>query len=351
MWTSKTMETVYKTLGSIQLNDRVSANLIRHGASGVLYVDQPLVLISQLPRSGGTYLSQLFDGHPQIWPHPHELKIGFPDKSDWPSFSVSEGARRIFSRLSETATADYAFNPFYRKGSERHPILFAGGLKKIFSALFGAVNPQTSRDVLNIYFTSYFLAWLDYHGRYERPKLKVSAFVARLGARHDSVERFFNDYPDGHLIQIVREPNSWFESVKGKFAGARTVEDVYRRRRNDRSREFWRCAVDSQLAREIYIHAVRTMEENKRRFGSRVTVISYCDLTQDVEGTMRRLSGVLGIPFHPTMTTQTFNSRPISPNTSFPAGRPPRSSILTELEREHMKGALATYDVLRERCL
>jgi hypothetical protein len=348
---ASTMETAYKKLRSIQLNDRVSANLICHGASGVLYVDQPLVLISQLPRSGGTYLSQLFDGHPQIWPHPHELKIGFPDKSDWPSFSVSEGARRIFSRLSETATDDYAFSPYYRKGSERHPILFAGGLKRIFCALFEARRPQTSREVLNIYFTSYFLAWLDYQGRYEGPKLKVSAFVARLGARHDSVERFFNDYPDGNLIQIVREPSSWFESVKGKFAGARTVEDVYRRRRNDQSRQFWRCAVDSQLAREIYIRAGRTMEENKRRFGSRVSLISYSELTQDVERTMRKLLAMLNIPFDPIVIKQTFNCRPISPNTSFPVGRPPRSSVLTELEREHMKGALATYDVLQEQCL
>jgi hypothetical protein len=63
------------------------------------------------------------------------------------------------------------------------------------------------------------------------------------------------------------------------------------------------------------------------------------------------LSAVLDVPFHPIMTTQTFNSRPISPNTSFPSGRPPRSSILTEAEREHMKPALATYDVLMERCL
>ena len=38
-------------------------------------VDQPLVLISQIARSGGTLLSQLFDMHPECHVHPHELKL------------------------------------------------------------------------------------------------------------------------------------------------------------------------------------------------------------------------------------------------------------------------------------
>ena len=39
-------------------------------------VREPLVLISQIPRSGGTLLSQLFDGHPECHAHPGELEIG-----------------------------------------------------------------------------------------------------------------------------------------------------------------------------------------------------------------------------------------------------------------------------------
>ena len=36
-------------------------------------VNSPLALISQIQRSGGSLLSQLFDGHPEIHAHPHEL--------------------------------------------------------------------------------------------------------------------------------------------------------------------------------------------------------------------------------------------------------------------------------------
>ena len=38
-------------------------------------VTEPLVLISQVQRSGGTLLSQLFDMHPQCHAHPDELAV------------------------------------------------------------------------------------------------------------------------------------------------------------------------------------------------------------------------------------------------------------------------------------
>ena len=39
----------------------------------VIDVHQPLILISEVQRSGGTLLSQLFDGHPQCFSHPEEI--------------------------------------------------------------------------------------------------------------------------------------------------------------------------------------------------------------------------------------------------------------------------------------
>ena len=42
----------------------------------VVRVREPMVLVSQIQRSGGTLLSRLFDGHPECHAHPYELKIG-----------------------------------------------------------------------------------------------------------------------------------------------------------------------------------------------------------------------------------------------------------------------------------
>ena len=50
--------------------------LCRARLEHVVDVREPLVLISQAKRSGGTLLRQLFDGHPEFHAHGHELDIG-----------------------------------------------------------------------------------------------------------------------------------------------------------------------------------------------------------------------------------------------------------------------------------
>ena len=52
------------------------AELVPQRLEHLVPVTDPLVLVSQIQRSGGTLLSQLFDGHPECHAHPHELKIG-----------------------------------------------------------------------------------------------------------------------------------------------------------------------------------------------------------------------------------------------------------------------------------
>ena len=64
--------------------------LQRSCADHIQTVTSPLALISQIQRSGGSLLSQLFDGHPEIHAHPHELKIGFPTKYTWPKLDLNE---------------------------------------------------------------------------------------------------------------------------------------------------------------------------------------------------------------------------------------------------------------------
>jgi len=53
----------------------------------VVRVREPMVLVSQIQRSGGTLLSRLFDGHPECHAHPYELKIGH--KARWPKLDLT----------------------------------------------------------------------------------------------------------------------------------------------------------------------------------------------------------------------------------------------------------------------
>src|SRR5262245_3404433 len=61
-----------------------TGSIARYLRQSYVRVRCPLIMISQVERSGGSLMAQLFDGHPQILAHPHELKFGFPDKRTWP---------------------------------------------------------------------------------------------------------------------------------------------------------------------------------------------------------------------------------------------------------------------------
>jgi hypothetical protein len=80
-------------------------------------VTSPLALIAQIQGSGGPFLSQLFDGgpflsqlfdgHPELHVHPHELMIGYPEKSIWPRIDLSDGPKRWFEVLFEDIVSEY----------------------------------------------------------------------------------------------------------------------------------------------------------------------------------------------------------------------------------------------------
>jgi hypothetical protein len=67
-------------------------------------VTEPLVLISQIQRSGGSMLSKLIDGHPQLHVHPSELKLVFDEKtkSIGTKTAVAKGTRNNFLLHSDT---------------------------------------------------------------------------------------------------------------------------------------------------------------------------------------------------------------------------------------------------------
>src|SRR3954451_12778543 len=80
-------------------------------------VREPLVLVSQIQRSGGTLLSQLFDGHPECHAHPHEVAIGFPKSQHWPVLDLG-APDEWFEQLYEKYTQKH-FRRGYQKPAEK----------------------------------------------------------------------------------------------------------------------------------------------------------------------------------------------------------------------------------------
>src|SRR4051794_18267552 len=131
--------------------------LIEARLKNVVPVAEPLVLISQIQRSGGTLMLQLLDAHPECHVDPWELKIGHPKKHNWPPLDLSR-PESWFEILYFDGIAD-RLRPTERtrepgQGRSVFPFLFSPRLQKaIFDA--GVPSDASERKVLDAYFTSY----------------------------------------------------------------------------------------------------------------------------------------------------------------------------------------------------
>ncbi len=258
----------------------------------------PLALISEIQRSGGSLLSQLFDGHPQVHAHPHELKIGYPQKYIWPEIDLSDSPQRWFEILFEDIVVRHMRYGYKKmeKYSDTFLFIFLPALqKKFFLQYLDAIESIKLRDVFDAYMTSYFGAWVN-NQNILGPKKFITAFTPRLSNTAENMELFFNIYPDGLLVSVMRDPKNWFPSA------SRHHVDKYG---------------DIHKALTQWNESAEGMLRNKERYGDRVCIIRFEDLVKRTEAVMRYLAKFLSIQFDDILLTPTFNKTPIKPNTSF----------------------------------
>ncbi|MFO1486099.1 MAG: sulfotransferase [Verrucomicrobiaceae bacterium] len=265
-------------------------------------VDHPMLLVSQVQRSGGTLLSQLFDGHPELHAHPHELKIGRPDKTDWPQLNLAD-QRKLFDMVWEENTEFFLKNGYRkdikgRKEKELFRALFLPSLmRSIFNKSLAAKSSGqlTQRQVLNAYFTAYFNGWVDNRNLWGEKKY-VAAFVPSLSSKTASVSRFWTDYPDGKLIFLTRDPCSWYASATKydakKFSGL------------DQGFNEWMTSSESIL-------------EWRQKMPDQTMLYRFEDLVSRTEAVMRSICRHTGLTFCPALLEPTFNGRPIRASSSF----------------------------------
>lgn len=255
-------------------------------------VTAPLVLISQARYSGGALLNSLFDGHPEICAHPHALTIGYPDKHLWPVLDLDDKPQHWFEILFEETVIEQIEAGCRPEESRAlsQPFVFLPLLqKRIFLAYLDSLKAISQSDVFQAYMTSYFGAWLNYRNQ-GQPKKLVTAFSPRLALEENNMASFFEVYPNGKLISLIRDPQDWFSSVSASEP------------------EFFG---DVRSAMAIWEKNARAMLRNKQRFGDRVCLIKFEDLVTRTEAVMRFLADFLTLQFDDVLIAPSFNSAPI----------------------------------------
>jgi hypothetical protein len=261
-------------------------------------ITDPLVLISQIQRSGGTLLSQLFDGHPELHAHPNELMIGYPKKYTWPKIDLDDRPEQWFEVLFEDMVILHLTEGYKKsiKHDETFPFIFLPYLQKeLFMKYIRLKTSVTLRDVLNAYMTSYFGAWIN-NQNINGVKKYITAFTPRLNMYEDNIKSFFEVYPDGRIISIIRNPKNWYPSAVG-HASMRYDE------------------IKNALTQ--WKDNANAMVRNKNRFKDQICIIKFEDLVKNTQAVMQYFAEILQIQFDEILLVPTFNKSPIKANTSF----------------------------------
>lgn len=276
-----------------------------------------MLLISGLPRTGGTFLNQLLDHHPQIWSHPHEVNIGHPDKWNWPELTPGHASETLWERLRQRSTAAFSRQPCYDKGSASQlPMVISEQLQQqLFLNIRAEAadsRPHFGRAVLNDYFSSYFLAYLDYQRRYAPDKRYLVGHASMCGLQPAFVAEFFAAYPDGILIQTLREPLAWYRSIQHYPCPERlSLNRLYFAEEYDRAappvaERYW----------AVYCESLQTIRQSLQLYPDRILVVTLEQLLQDARGSLAWLAERVGLDWHAALLEQTFNGMPILPNSS-----------------------------------
>ena len=285
-------------------------------------VTQPLVLISQIRYSGGMLLNQLFDGHAEIHCHPHRLSFGSGPAVRWPEIDIQNDPRLWFDMLFESFVIELAqkgYCPGSGDEEQTLPFIFLPSLQKdIFLACIDPVASVTARDIFNAYMTSYFGAWLNYYHGSGSIKY-VIAYAPGMSLPENNVENFFEIYPDGRLVSIIRDPKDWFVSAQGhapkQYGGF-------------------------EKAINQWVQDARAMLRNSHSYGDQVRIVRFEDLIGKTDNVMACLSKFLGIEFSEISLVPTFNQIPLKVHADF------------AYKSDGMdKGLAARYDSLNSRQL
>jgi hypothetical protein len=273
--------------GEFHLEDILNACL-----NHISPITAPLTLISQVPFSGGYLLNRLFDGHSEIHALPHELIPAIPERGLWPAIDLDNRPEDWFEGLfKELDIANIQKGAKHgTKCNALAPFVFLPLVQEqIFLKYLQSIESIKQRDLFDAYMTSCFGAWLNYQNL-NGNKMFTTAYGTGMAMQHESIKSFFEIYPDGRLISLVRKPETW-------FACARAHEpEIYGNTREAIRR--WK-------------ESVRVGVETKKKFGDRVCLIKFEDLIGHTASVMQYLSELLKIRYEDILLIPTFDGIPI----------------------------------------
>lgn len=250
----------------------------------------PLILISQIQRSGGTMITQLFDNHSEVLSYPHELRVFNPA---WNFLSFKN-----FYTFKMEPFASMARNKKYVKNAsiknqESHHLKFDLNFQKFIFDKYSQTDDGNLREQFNFYFTSFFNSFENLKTSINKKKY-ILAFIPRSNLYKKNFEIFSKTYPDGFIVSLIREPLSWLSSA---IKHSLEYKDV-------------------NYALKIWYDTTK-LTLNMKQNRNKIILVNFEDIITKPKKTLKKLCKKLKINYSESLAIPTFNGEKILSDSSF----------------------------------
>lgn len=263
-----------------------------------------LLMISAMYENGGNTTHRFLDGHPELFVYPFESQPGtftvsdymtslFPTKYRWPELSIAGNLNDDYEAIIDEELKRHIKTPFASKFKNAAMDMTDNNRKKIFLDLLKG-KPRTRPNIVEAFFVATFEAWNDYNR-----SGKEEAYVGYSPIIGVDAEKIFEDFPDAHIIHVVRNPYSAYADTKKRPVPYTLAKYVH----------IWNLVQITALQySQMYpknFHIVRfeDLVENPKKFFSRLTTqlgINYAKSLEYPSWNGRKLEIV--VPWGTVMT-------------------------------------------------
>jgi hypothetical protein len=181
--------------------------------------DFRLIMISAMYENGGNTTQRLLDGHPELFSYPFESQVGtkyvndhftsmFPVKYRWPVFPLSSTPDADYETIIDEECKVRLKTPQSSKFREHEIQMDDKERKKLF-VQFMKGKERTRAHLVEAFFRASADAWKDYR-RTGQEKIHVGYSPIIIV----DADKIIGDYPQSHVLHIVRNPWSAYADTK-----------------------------------------------------------------------------------------------------------------------------------------
>jgi hypothetical protein len=250
-----------------------------------------LFMISAMYENGGNTTHRMLDGHPEILTYPFESQVGtslvndylssyVPFRYRWPEFPLNGTVENDYELFFDEEMKTRLRVPDRSKFKVADMQIDEGDRRRLFVAFMND-KPRTRANLVAAFFSSTFDSWKNC-----RRSGQEKAWLGYNPVQVLDTEKILSDFPQGHVIHVVRNPYSGYSDTK-KRPFPLSLE-----------RYAWTWSYCQHLA--------LTYAE---RYPSRFHVVRFEDLIADRRATMTKLCRDLGVSFSETCLEPSWNGK------------------------------------------